>query len=442
MTAAAPPVPAPTRRAVLNLIGGTALLAEAPAAAREALAVYDRRSATDIAGEEAYWFAVRQAYLLDGRYIILNAGGSNPAPRDVIAAHQRNIDFISPSPLVNARRVGQFPAQIGEIRGRLARLINASPDEVALTRNATEGLNIAISGLVLERGDEVLTDQHSYYSVRWALDQRARRDGIVVRAVDVPLPRRRGADLAAPYRDAIGPRTRAIVVNHLVDGIGQIMPVAAIAAAAHQRGIVVIADGALSFGQLVCDMQTLGCDVFATSLHKFLGAPQGTGMLYVRKPLIPRIWPMYGVEDPASPDITKFQVIGTRPFADIGAIQPALDLLETVGMERKQARLQYLKRYWADQLRDEPRVRFGAGLDPADSCATLQVGIDGIEGGALARHLQMADRIVTYGPIKSDGIDGIYIAPNTFTTLPDLDRLVAALRRVLANGIDPAVAAS
>jgi selenocysteine lyase/cysteine desulfurase len=437
---AAPPLPGPSRRAVLNLIGGTALLAEAPAAARQALAAYDGRSATDIAGEEAYWFAVRQAYLLDGRFIILNAGGSNPAPRDVIAAHVRNIEYISPSPLVNARRVGQFPAQLGDIRARLARLINASTDEVALTRNATEGLNIAISGLVLERGDEILTDQHGYYSVRWALDQRARRDGIVIRTVDVPLPKRPGADLAAPFRDAIGPRTRAIVVNHLVDGIGQIMPVADIAAAAHKRGVVVIADGALSFGQIVCDMQALGCDVYATSLHKFLGAPQGTGMLFVRKPLIPRIWPMYGVEDPAAPDITKFQVIGTRSYAEFGAIQPALDLLETIGPERKQARLQYLKRYWADQFKAEPRVRFGAGLDPADSCATLQVGIDGIEGGALARHLQKVDRIVTYGPIESNGINGIYIAPNTFTTLPDLDRLVLALKRVLASGIDQSVA--
>ena len=435
-----PPIRPPTRRAVLNLIGSATLLAEASAGARQALAGYDGRSPADIAGEEAYWFAVRQAYSLDGRYIILNAGGSNPAPRDVVAAHLRNIDFLSPSPLVNARRFGQFPAQLDAVRGRLAQLINASPDEIALMRNATEGLNIAISGLQLERGDEILTDQHSYYSVRWALDQRAKRDGIIVRMVDVHLPRRRGADLAAPYRDAIGPRTRAIVVNHLVDGVGQIMPVAEIAVAARKTGVVMIADGALSFGQIVCDMPKLGCDIFATSLHKFLGAPQGTGMLYVRKPLIPRVWPLYGVEDPAAADITKFEVIGTRSFAEFGAIQPALDLLETIGSERKAARLQYLKRYWADKFTGEPRVRFGAGLESTDSCATLQVGIDGIEGGALARHLHRTERILTYGPIKSDGIDGIYIAPNTFTTLVDLDRLVAALRRVLSSGIDKAAA--
>lgn len=424
------------RRELLTaLAGGALLLADGPAVARRALAGKAGVAPDALAKDEAFWFDVRQAFSLDGRYAILNAGGSNPPPRAVVEAHLRNVAFISPSPLVNTLRVGQFPAQAAVVRKRLAGLIGARHDEVALTRNTTEGMNIAIGGLQLAPGDEILTDPYCYYSTRWALDQRARRDNIVVRNAPVRLPRRAGDDLAAAYIAAIGPKTKAIVLTHVVDGIGQIMPVAAIATAASARGIVTIVDGALSFGCLRCDMAALGCDVFATSLHKFLLAPQGTGMLFVRRETIERIWPMYGVEHPAAADIEKYETIGTRPYAEIGAIQPAIDFHEAIGAARKEARLQYLKRYWHDQLSREPRVRFGASAEPDQSCATLQVGIDGVPGRALSRHIVGRHDVLVYGPIASEGIDGIYAAPNVFTTLGELDRLVAALRDVLANGV-------
>jgi isopenicillin-N epimerase len=396
------------------------------------------RSDATLAEDEDFWFAVRQAFPLDGRQIILNAGASNPPPRTVHEALLRNLEFINPSPLTNSYRIGQFHSVADRNRQRLAQLINAKPAEIALTRNTTEGMNIAINGLRLSPGDEILTNRYEYYSIQWALQQRAKRDGIVIREVPIELPTKRGADLVPAFAKAIGPRTRAIVVSHVVDGIGQIMPIAEIARLTRSRDIALIVDGAHGLGHIPTDVAALGCDVYATSLHKWLLAPQGTGLLYVREAYLPKIWPMYGVADPELARASKYERVGTRPQAEIGAIGAAIDFLEAIGVERKRARLHHLKRYWADQLAAEPRIRLGASLDPAESCSILQVGIDGIAGGDLSRHLIETKHMFVYGPIKSKGIDGVYVAPNLFTTKAELDTFVAAIRDVLRNGLPAA----
>lgn len=391
-------------------------------------------SPEEAAEDEDFWQTVRQAYSIDSSYVMLNADANNVPPRTVQEAHMRNLEIVSAAPFINTRRAGILP-QAENVRQRLAQMVNVSGEEIALTRNTTEGLNIVISGMLLAAGDEVVCNEHDYPIVHNALAQRAKREHIVVKTIDLPLLPEATDTLVHAYRRAIGPRTRAVVVSHIVDGVMQIMPVKQIAAVAKQRGARVLVDGALAFGQIPVDIAEIGCDYYATSLHKWLSAPLGTGFLYVRRDMIESTWPLFASEPTSAGDIRKFEAVGTRSWSEIAAVGQALDFYEAIGPARKAARLRYLKNYWASQLKNEPRVRLGVSLAPEHSCGSVHAGIAEIDGRSLSRWMIEKKRIWVYGPIKSDLLDGIYVAPNLYTRLGELDLFVAAMREAARNGI-------
>jgi isopenicillin-N epimerase len=418
---------------VVMLGGAAALIRARPAIAANALAARGR-TPDDLATDEDFWQAVRQAYSIDTAYLMLNADANNIPPRTVHEAHMRNLEAVSAAPFINTRRAG-ISSQAERVRQRLARLANVSAEEIALTRNTTEGLNIAIAGMPLARGDEVVCTDHEYPVIQSALAQRAAREGVVVRKITLPMLPKSPAVLVDAYRSAISTRTRAVIVSHIVDGVMQIMPVREIAALGRGAGAKVLVDGALSFGQIPVDIAAIDCDYYATSLHKWLSAPLGTGMLYVRAAAIAETWPLFADTAEKPQDIRKFEAIGTHSYAEIAAAGQAIDFYEAIGPDRKAARLRYLKNYWANQLRDEPRVRFGVSLAPEHSAGSVHVGIEGIEGGALSRWMIEKKRIWIYGPIRSSAVDGVYVAPNLHTRLSELDLFVEAMREAAQKGI-------
>jgi isopenicillin-N epimerase len=387
----------------------------------------------DVARDEGFWLAVQQAFSLDARHVILNGGASDPMPRAVLEAYIRDTQFFNASPLVNGRVIG---AERERIRQRLAGHVNCDPDEIAITRGTTEGLNIVIAGLRLERGDEIVTTDFDYYSVLHALRQRAVRDGLTITTIPMHWPVSDQSTIVEAFARALTPRTRAILCSHVSSGPGHIMPVPAIAEIANARGIQLIVDGAIAFGHIVCDVRALGCDYYATSLHKFLGAPPGTGFLYVRRQRIGELWPLFGTPDPQSPDIRKFERIGSHSPVPIAAIGETLDFHEAIGPARKEARLRYLSRFWTDALTGMPGIRFLTSLTPAHSCAIVHAIVADVDAGRLATYLQDRHGLWVYGALRDrPGLAGLWVAPNVFTRPADLRRLADELRRVARNGL-------
>ncbi|MCL4811965.1 MAG: aminotransferase class V-fold PLP-dependent enzyme [Vicinamibacteraceae bacterium] len=427
-----------TRRAFLQTSGtlGTAAaaalasggLARVAAAAQAA----GSRSAADLARDESFWREVQQAFTLDRTIINLNNGGCSPSPRVVHEAYKRYLDISNQSPVYHMWQV--LEPNIEAVRRRLALHAGCDPEELAITRNTSESLQIAQLGLDLAPGDEIVTTNQDYGRMLNTWEQRVRRDKVVLRKVSFPVPPPSLDDLTARIEQAITPRTRVIHFCHITNLTGQIFPVRAIADVARARGIVTIVDGAHAFAHFPFALRDLGCDVYGTSLHKWLSAPIGTGFLYVRREMIPRIWPL----TPATPDrddnIRKFEEIGTHPAAGHNAIAEALVFHETIGVERKAARLRYLRERWSAPMRELPGVRMLTSDDPEMACGLGNVSIEGTDPGKLTAHLWERYRILAT-PIKHEEYQGVRVTPHVYTTLQDLDIFVGAMKEAIGAGI-------
>lgn len=315
------------------------------------------------------------------------------------------------------------------LRQQLALLAGCEAEEIAINRNATEALNTVIYGLPLQKGDEVIGALQDYPNMINAWKQRQLREGIVYRQVSFDFPIENDDAIVQAYANAITPKTRVIHVTHIVNWVGQIMPVRKIADMAHAKGIEVIVDGAHSFGLLDFKVPDLGCDYFGTSLHKFLSAPIGSGMLWVRKDKIAGIWPLVCNDKPLSPDIRKFESLGTRSFCIEQAIGASIQFHEAIGARRKQERIHFLKQYWAGKALQIPRVKIHTSLDPKYSCAIAGVSVDGLEPGDLANRLFADYKIHTVG-IVWENIKCVRVTPHVYTRLKDLDKLVGALEKI------------
>jgi selenocysteine lyase/cysteine desulfurase len=316
----------------------------------------------------------------------------------------------------------------------LAAAFGCDPEEMAITRNASEALETCILGLDLEPGDEVLTTNQDYPRMLTTWRQRERRDGIVLKTISFPVPPPSLDDLLERFRRAITPRTRVIQVCHITNLTGQVFPVREIARLGRERGIEVIVDGAHAFGHFPFTRDELDCDYYGTSLHKWLFAPHGTGFLYVRRAKIPKLWPLMAAPREMDADIRKFEEIGTHPAANHNAIAEALAFQEGIGLARKAARLRYLRDRWMRRLQGQKGVRILTSFDPAMSGAIGNVSLDGIEPARLAAHLWDRRRIIVT-PIVHEEFSGIRVTPNVYTTLGEVDVFVEEMERVTARGL-------
>lgn len=375
---------------------------------------------------------IREAFVLDPNLINFNNGGVCPSPRVVQDSLRRQLEFANQAPSNYMWRV--LEPEVETVRKRLARMFKVDAEEVAITRNASESLEACLFGVELKPGDEVLTTTQDYPRMITTLKQRERRDGIKLVQVNVPAAPKSQRELVDAFEKGITDKTRLMLACHVIFMTGQIYPVKEIVELGRKKGIPVIIDGAHAFAQFPFTHEDLDCDYYGASLHKWLMAPIGTGILYVRKERIKSLWPLMAATIEQDDNIRKFEEIGTHPAANHNAIGEAITFHEMIGAERKADRLRYLRHRWADKLQNEPKVSFHTNLDPKMSCALTTVEIKGIEPGKLADWLLTNYNIFVTG-IGHPDFQGIRVSPNVYTTTKEVDLLGEALLKAAREGI-------
>lgn len=437
------------RRDFLRSIGGAAaamaIPGTFPAGALGALDPATSAGPIGTKGEgDAFWRQIQQAFSVDRSIVNLDNGAVCPSPRVVTEALVRYTWQQQEAP---AWVVWDVLAPLWQgVREGLARLSGCDAGEIAIVRNATEALNTVLLGLELAPGDEILATTHDYWAVQDALDQRSARDGIVVRRVEeVPVPARTMSELVEMYERHVTPRTRLILVTHPFNSNGQLFPVREICEMAHRKGVEVLVDGAQSFALVDQRISDLGCDYYGTSLHKWLLAPIGTGMLYIRKDKIGKVWPLFPPDptDASKESMSKFHFQGTQSAAVGVAISEALAFHEEIGPRRKEERLRYLTGRWAERIRELPGARLYTNLEPGMSCGLATFALADIEARRLARHLWERHRILvqalplvqTAASRHSPKTWAVRVTPNIYTTLDDLDSFCDVIEQVAKRGL-------
>ena len=424
-----------TRRSFLQKLSAVAGLSATPAffhtaqgkALLQSFANLEHTPIEDNIQDETFWYQIKQAYTVSPNIINLNNGGVCPAPKVVQEAVERYNKLSNEAPSYYMWRIldqGREP-----VRRKLAELAGCSPEEVAINRNSSEALETVIFGLPLKAGDEVVLTKQDYPNMINAWKQREKRDGIVLKWISFDFPIEDEALITQKFVDAFTPKTKIVHVTHLINWVGQILPARAIADAAHARGIEVVLDAAHSFAHIPYRIPDLGCDYFGTSLHKWLCAPIGSGMLYIKKDKINKIYPLFAAPEPDSNDIRKFEHLGTRAFPIEQAIGQAIEFHHMIGSERKAKRLHYLKNYWAQKVQEIPEIEIHTSLDPRFGGAIALVSIAGKTPGEVSSLLFRNYKIHTTS-IVWENISGVRVTPNVYTTTRDLDVLIKALKEI------------
>lgn len=393
----------------------------------------------DAATDEEFWRVPQQAFAIDRSMINLNNGGISPSPRVVLEAMRRFSDHANTAPAYVLWRL-QEP-QRESVREAVANHWGVSAEEIAFTRNASESLQICQLGLDLKAGDEVVTTTQDYPRMLSTFRQMERRNGIKLVLVRIPIPCENESEVVARLEAAISPRTRMILVSHMINITGQIMPVKRIVEMARGKngGVPVVVDGAHAFAHLNFRLSDLGCDYYGVSLHKWLFAPHGTGLLYVKRDKIKGLWPMMAAKPEQDEDIRKFEEIGTHPAGPALAIAEALAFHQTIGDARKEARMRHLRDYWAQRLASTSDgvahpVVFHTSFDPRFSCGIATFQLRGIDSGKIVTELWERHRILA-NHIKHEEFEGVRVTPSIYTLASELDRFVGAVRQIMKDGL-------
>ena len=384
----------------------------------------------ELATDEDYWSVIQQAYTVNPAIINLNNGGVSPSPRIVQEAVERYNKLANEGPSYFMWRIldqGREP-----LRQKLADLAGCEPEEIAVNRNSTEALNTVIFGMDLKAGDEVIGTKQDYPNMINAWRQRVQREGITYTQISFDFPIEDDNEIVSAFEKAITPKTKVMHITHVINWMGQILPVKKLCDMATKRGLKTIVDGAHSFGLIDFRIPDLGCDYFGASLHKFLSAPIGSGMLWIRKDNIKDIWPLVCNDNPKSGDIRKFETLGTRSFPIEQGIGEAINFHQAIGSKRKEARIRYLKNYWAKAVKDIPKVKIHTSLKDHYSCAICGVSVAGMTMGELENELFSKYKIHVVS-IDWENIHCVRVTPHVYTRLKDLDKLINALKEISAK---------
>lgn len=384
----------------------------------------------ELATDEDYWSVIQQAYTVNPAIINLNNGGVSPSPRIVQEAVERYNKLANEGPSYFMWRIldqGREP-----LRQKLADLAGCEPEEIAVNRNSTEALNTVIFGMDLKVGDEVIGTKQDYPNMINAWRQRVQREGITYTQISFDFPIEDDNEIVSAFEKAITPKTKVLHITHVINWMGQILPVKKLCDMATKRGLKTIVDGAHSFGLIDFRIPDLGCDYFGASLHKFLSAPIGSGMLWIRKDNIKDIWPLVCNDNPKSGDIRKFETLGTRSFPIEQGIGEAINFHQAIGSKRKEARIRYLKNYWAKAVKDIPKVKIHTSLKDDYSCAICGVSVAGMTMGELENELFSKYKIHVVS-IDWENIHCVRVTPHVYTRLKDLDKLINALKEISAK---------
>tara|TARA_Y100000817_G_scaffold209271_1_gene164182 strand:- start:783 stop:2039 length:1257 start_codon:yes stop_codon:yes gene_type:complete len=380
--------------------------------------------------DEKYWKDVANMYHQNINFINLESGYFSPSPESV-----KNywVDFVneineSPSYYMRTRQTEMRE----KVRNKLANYAGIQSDELVLTRNTTESMNIIIQGIKLDKGDEILRTNLEYPNIIQALDMRERRFGTKVRIVDVPIHPKNQQEIVDKVISAVNKKTKVILISHMVFLNGQVFPVKEVCAKARELGLETIVDGAHSFSHVDMDISEIGCDYYASSLHKWLGAPLGNGLLYVKKDNVRRLWPLYGDTAYEDDNIMKLEHLGTRPCSDQNGIIPAIDFNLEIGKKEKSKRLKFLQMRWASELKENKNIILNTPLGEGQSYGIANVGVKNLPPSNLADKLFDDHNIFTV-PIDDDrGIRGVRVSPNLYSTVEDIDKFIEAMLKIAA----------
>jgi len=404
----------------------TAITSQLPTLAFAAAA--KNKTAEELATDEDFWMTIRNEFTIDRTVINMNNGYASPSPRTVQDAMKRYLDFMNQGPYHTM--VLQLDPKIETARRMIAEAAGCDPEEIAITRNSSEALEIAQMGVNLKPGDEILTTNQDYPRMLTTFRQRARREGVKLKTISFPVPVASMDDLYSRFEKAITPQTKLILLCHITNRTGQIFPVRRICDMAHERNIPVIVDGAHAFNQFPYKISDLNCDYYGVSLHKWTFAPIGTGFLYVRKSRIKETWALMASTERNDDNIRKFEEVGTHPAANFDAICEALTFNNNIGIERKAARLRYLKDRWTAQLSKNPRIQILHNPDPEMSCGIGMFGLKGVDANKLTAALQAKHSIYSVAS-RHEEYTGIRVTPSVYTTLAEVDYFASAVEKEL-----------
>jgi selenocysteine lyase/cysteine desulfurase len=380
-----------------------------------------------LAEEEDFWATIRQGYRLKPDFINLENGYYNFIPEQVLERfieHVREVNYHG-SWYMRTKKVEDKKA----MAAKLAAVAGCSPDELIVTRNTTESLDMIIGGLDWNPGDEAVFAEQDYGSMRDMFSQVSKRYGVVNKVVSVPNHPESDEEIVNLYASAITEKTKLLMICHMINITGQILPVRKICDMAHKRGVEVMVDGAHAFGHFAFEIPDLHCDYYGSSLHKWMSVPLGAGILYVQKDKIGKIWPLLASGEKKQDDISRLNHVGTHPSHTDLAIADALDFYHMIGIERKEARLRFLQNYWTSKVRDLPHVIINTPSDPARACGIANAGIKGMKPSDLAEKLFKNYNIYT-AAINGAGVHGCRVTPNVFTSTEELDVLVKAFTEI------------
>lgn len=380
--------------------------------------------------DEDLWARMAQAYTVTPNLLNLNNGGVSPQPKVVQDAVDRYYHLSNEAPTYYMWRIldqGREP-----LRRKLADLAGVSNEELAIDRNTTEALGTFTWGIDMKAGDEIVMTKQDYPNMIHAWKQREMRHGVKINWINLSLPVDNDDVVINAYVNATTSKTKIWHITHLLTWTGQILPAAKLCAEARKRGIISIVDAAHSFAHIDYKISDFNCDYFGTSLHKWLCAPFGTGMMYIRKEHIEKTWPLFPTDKPQNGDIRKFEALGTRSFAPEQAIGQAIDFHNAIGSRRKQERLHYLKTYWCNAVTKNPRVKLHISLKPEYSCALGTFSIDGLAPGDIVNKL-FNDYQIHVVPIVWENVSAVRVTPHVYTTTRDLDRFIDAVAKIAAS---------
>jgi selenocysteine lyase/cysteine desulfurase len=383
------------------------------------------------AGDDAFWQQIRGSYRLKPDYINLENGYYNILPTPLLERHIEHIREVNYQGSYYMRN-SQFENK-RKMASRVAELVGTTPDQLVLTRNTTESLDMIIGGYPWQPGDEAVMAAQDYGAMLDMFRQAASRHGIKNILVSVPNHPASDEEIVELYAKAITPKTKLLMICHMINISGQILPVRKICDMAHSKGVEVMVDGAHAIAHIPVNMAELDCDYYGASLHKWLCVPLGVGLLYVKKKLIEKIWPLLAPHDKPINDITRLNHLGTHPVHCELTVTDSIEFFQMIGPARKEARLRYLQQYWTSRIANEPGIILNTPTDPARSCAIANVGIKGMKPADMATRLLQQYKIWTVA-IDTAGIHGCRITPNLFTTTAELDTFVLALKEMAKSG--------
>jgi selenocysteine lyase/cysteine desulfurase len=396
----------------------------------DALLKLNKVTADEAVNDEELWARLAQAYTVSSSILNLNNGGVSPQPKVVQDAVDRYYHLSNEAPTYYMWQILDKGRE--SIRRKLAGLAGTHPEEIAINRNTTEALATVTWGLTVAWGDEIVMTKQDYPNMIHAWKQKELRDGIVIKWLSFKLPIENDDEIVKAFISATTSRTKLWHITHMINWTGQIMPVRRLCEEARKRNIMSIVDGSHTFAHLDFKISDFNPDYFGTSLHKWLCAPFGTGMLYVKKENVAALWPLFPNDKPQADDIRKFETLGTRSFAPEQAIGQAIDFHYAIGSKRKEERLHYLKSYWCEKVMKHPRIKLNVSLNPQYSCALGNFSIDGLEPETVASRLFSEYQIHTTA-IKWENISGVRVTPHVYTSIKDLDRFVEAVLKIAAS---------